>query len=81
MRKIRRHVQYPMLLPLRAGLTYTLRAVIEHRGGDRGGHYVAYVRAADDLWLLYDDSAVPRRVLNPLDVLAQQAYMLFYEQR
>ena len=32
-----------------------------------------------DLWYLYDDTAVPQLIRNPLHVLQQQAYMLFYE--
>ena len=80
MRKLPHHIQYPMLFPIQAGLTYRLRAVVEHQGrGAGGGHYVAYVRAADDLWYHYNDSAIPRLVRNPLHVLQQQAYMLFYE--
>ena len=73
------HVRYPMLLPLRAGLTYRLRAIIEHQGGDQGGHYVAHVRAQGDDWYYFNDTMPPQRILNPMSVVQRQAYMLIYE--
>ena len=77
--KIQRHIDYPMHWPISAGITYHLRAVIQHQGGSSGGHYVAYVRAEDNTWYFFNDSARPRRIRNPMDVLRQQAYTLFYE--
>ena len=77
--KITRHIAYPMQYKPRPDVTYTLRAVIVHLGLFGAGHYVAYVRARNDQWYFCDDDMVPRRVVNPLDVLRQQAYMLIYE--
>ena len=69
-----------MLLPLlHEGVTYNLRAVIIHQGNAGAGHYVAYVRAHNEQWYYFNDSAVPRIVPDPSEVLGQQAYMLIYE--
>ena len=78
-RKIPRRIHYPMHFPICHGVTYHLRAVIEHQGVAGGGHYVAYVRAQGDAWYYCNDSNVPRSVQNPMHVLEQQAYMLIYE--
>ena len=63
---------------------YDLRAVIEHTGNHptsaNSGHYTAYVSARDGMWYLCDDANDPRRC-NIEQVLAAQAYMLFYERR
>ncbi len=59
-------------------LHYYLRAVLEHRGGAGGGHYTAFVRAADDHWYYCNDNTSPQPVA-PSKVLAAQAYMLFYD--
>ena len=40
------------------GFLYDLWAVVCHRGSFQGGHYVAYVRAADGRWYLCDDARV-----------------------
>ena len=79
MGKTDRHISYPMLFPVPAGPTYSLRAVVVHIGGGTGGHYVSYVRASDECWYFYNDSAVPQRVPDPRTVLQKEAYMLFYE--
>ena len=68
-----------MLFDIGDDLAYQLRAVIVHGGNAGGGHYVAYVRAADEMWHHYNDTAPPRRVADPRQVLRAQAYMLFYE--
>ena len=58
---------------------YTLYAVVEHRGGAAGGHYVAHVRTAGaGGWALISDETV--RPSSLPEVLKAQAYMLFYEQ-
>ena len=78
--KITHHVRYEMELPDVAQGRYLLRAVIVHQGRRAGaGHYVAYVRAINDAWYYCNDRMTPRKVA-PATVLAQQAYMLIYEQ-
>ena len=80
MDKIQRYIGYPMHFPLRDGITYHLRAVIEHKGGgSSGGHYVAYVRTPNNSWYFFNDDFRPRLIRNPNDVLRVQAYTLFYE--
>ena len=58
---------------------YHLRAVIVHEGQAGGGHYTAFVKSVDNSWYYCDDFVSPRRVLIE-DVLAANAYMLFYEE-
>ena len=57
---------------------YQLYGVIEHSGGMRGGHYVAYVRRGG-AWYFISDSL--SRQVGVAQVLKCQAYMLFYEQQ
>ena len=77
--KIHRRIRYPMHFPIRDGIMYRLRAVIEHQGIAGGSRYVAYVRAENNAWYYCDDTAVPAIVQNPENILEQQAYMLIYE--
>lgn len=60
--------------------SYELAAVVEHRGGLRGGHYTAYrrvvVRENRHQWLFCSDAHVREVSLD--QVLAAQAYILFY---
>ncbi len=63
---------------------YMLRSVAVHRGGPASGHFVAYRRGPDakfgenaDCWYYASDNHVRRATLE--EVLASQAYMLFYE--
>lgn len=59
---------------------YDLLAVVEHRGGLQGGHYVAYVRSAlDGGWYEYDDTRV--EPVSEDHVLGLEGYMLFYRLR
>jgi ubiquitin carboxyl-terminal hydrolase 22/27/51 len=54
---------------------YELASVIVHKGKMDSGHYVSYSREENE-WFLFDDSKV---VLVPeADVLAAEAYILFY---
>jgi len=58
---------------------YDLLAVVEHRGGLNGGHYVAYVRNSDGGWYECDDTRV-----SPVSedaVLRHEGYILFYRRR
>lgn len=67
---------------------FRLIGVVEHLGTMRGGHYVAYVRAAkgnkkadkesaDFLWYHASDAYV--REASMEEVLRCEAYILFYE--
>ena len=79
-RKVTRPIAYPMVFPINENVTYTLRAVIEHRGPSAGGgHYVAYVRAQNEQWYYCNDNMRPQIVEDPRAVLQREAYMLIYE--
>lgn len=54
---------------------YHLVSVVVHQGSSRGGHYIAYVRCKGQ-WYYTSDSTVMKS--SERDVLACQAYMLFY---
>eukprot|EP00002_Diphylleia_rotans_P011413 TRINITY_DN2255_c0_g3_i1.p1 TRINITY_DN2255_c0_g3~~TRINITY_DN2255_c0_g3_i1.p1 ORF type:complete len:645 (-),score=85.40 TRINITY_DN2255_c0_g3_i1:738-2672(-) len=56
---------------------YDLKAIICHRGGYNGGHYIAFAKTKHGQWFRYDDDRVERSSLS--EVLKQEAYMLFYE--
>ncbi|EOD05064.1 hypothetical protein EMIHUDRAFT_247588 [Emiliania huxleyi CCMP1516] len=70
--------------------TYSLRAVVWHRGGDASfGHYLADVqraRGAAEYWERYDDTAVTRRaaMITPATAVGPHAtavtngYLFFY---
>ena len=64
--------------------TYKLMAVLSHHGDVNSGHFVAYRRAPSsgkqilsERWLYTSDMMVRRAPLD--EVLAANAYMLFYE--
>lgn len=54
---------------------YELSSVIVHKGKMDSGHYVSYAREGDE-WFLFDDSKVV--LVEEKEVLAAEAYMLFY---
>ena len=58
---------------------YELVGVVNHHGqGMNKGHYTSFCLDADrSTWLFYNDKAVG--VASPDDVLASQAFLLFYE--
>ena len=56
---------------------YGLRAVIVHKGGGMGGHYVAYV-CREGVW--YYTSDLTTRPVCESEVLKCEAYMLLYRQ-
>lgn len=58
---------------------YDLFSVVCHRGNFQGGHYVAYIRAADGKWYLCDDAYVAP--VSEEVVRTCQAYMMFYAQQ
>ena len=57
---------------------YKLRAIVVHQGKAGSGHYIAYVRCADDRWYKCDDFLSPKLV-HLSTVLLAEAYMLFYD--
>jgi len=71
-------VDFEMLLPLDETTTYELCSVIVHHGVCGGGHYTAFVRAQDHMWYHCDDAQAPRPC-SAEQVMAAQAYMLFYQ--
>jgi hypothetical protein len=62
--------QWPITL-----LSYSLSAVIVHKGEINSGHYVNYCREGTD-WFLFDDSKVV--LVGEKEVLAAEAYLLLY---
>ena len=55
--------------------SYTLSAVIVHKGDINSGHYVSYSREGSQ-WFAFDDSKVV--LVGEQEVLAAQAYLLVY---
>jgi ubiquitin C-terminal hydrolase len=64
--------------PEREGKTsYSLRGIVDHHGGPRGGHYTAQCKdQAKDTWHLYDDETVHKL---PSPMFGESTYMLFFE--
>lgn len=59
------------------GARYALCGIVVHHGQSiRSGHYVAYVKAANDLWFEVDDESSTQ--VSEATVAKQQAYLLFY---
>ncbi|KAG5457911.1 MAG: hypothetical protein BJ554DRAFT_1968 [Olpidium bornovanus] len=59
---------------------YDLYALIHHRGGLGGGHYVAYALSpVNNTWYEYDDSYVTAK--DEAEVSRLEAYVLFYRRR
>ena len=54
---------------------YELSSVIVHKGKMDSGHYVSFSRVNDE-WFMFDDSKVV--LVEDDEVLASEAYMLFY---
>ncbi len=78
--KVPTKIHFEVILPVEVRRPpYYLRGVVVHHGGAGIGHYFAYVRAPDNFWYLCDDWRRPRLV-SVDEVLAAEAYMLFYEQ-
>ena len=78
--KLHTRVSFETLLPLHMH-AYDLRSVIVHHGEAGGGHYTAFVRAADNHWYHCDDALPPRLCRHVSEVLRCQAYMLMYVRR
>lgn len=57
---------------------YELVGIGNHMGGVNGGHYNAFIKNADNEWLLYDDSNISR--VNKIEtIISPSAYCLFYK--
>ncbi len=57
--------------------TYTLRGIVDHHGGSRGGHYTAQIKdPANENWYIFDDESV-YPIQSP--TFGETTYMLFYE--
>lgn len=54
---------------------YDLLSVVVHKGEINSGHYISYARK-DGQWFQFDDNVVT--LASEKQVLAAQAYMLFY---
>ncbi|ORZ32200.1 hypothetical protein BCR44DRAFT_1440664 [Catenaria anguillulae PL171] len=57
-------------------VTYGLQAVIVHQGSAHGGHYYAYIKAANGVWFEMNDESV--RQVSVQTVLQANAYVLMY---
>ncbi|KAK9837579.1 hypothetical protein WJX74_000796 [Apatococcus lobatus] len=88
--KISRHISFPgtlNLAPFRASgsidgrpAVYILHSVIVHIGGASSysyGHYICFIRSADNNWYKCDDDEVQR--VDDSEVANSAAYMLFYQ--
>ena len=60
------------------GTIYDLQAVVNHYGNQYFGHYTAFAQR-DNQWFEFDDERVRR--INPVDVVSDEAYLLFYQKR
>ena len=79
MLKVNTHVDVDLHLYVPGGRVYHLRGLVEHEGQYRNsGHYISYVRSADDHWYKCDDFAAPQRVSADA-ILQAQAFLLVYE--
>ena len=78
-RKVATEIDFETILPVAVGQPpYHLRGVVVHSGVPGGGHYTAYARAPNNFWYFCDDLVKPR-LASVAEVLAAEAYMLFYE--
>jgi ubiquitin C-terminal hydrolase len=77
--KVETKIDFETILPVAVGQPpYHLRGVVVHSGDPGGGHYTAYARAPNNFWYFCDDWVKPR-LAGVDEVLAAEAYMLFYE--
>ncbi|CAG8597425.1 7495_t:CDS:10 [Ambispora leptoticha] len=59
---------------------YDLYALVHHRGGLGGGHYIAYAKnPIDNNWYEFDDTYVTKK--TPLEISRTEAYILFYRKK
>ena len=76
MKKIRGHIEYPKELAFQGQTRYNLKGVVVHWGTLEHGHYVSVVQRARR-WYFCNDKVVSE--CGEKVVMAQEAYMLFYE--
>ncbi|RCH82926.1 Ubiquitin carboxyl-terminal hydrolase 36 [Rhizopus azygosporus] len=87
--KLKQRIRYPTILNMAPYMSeekhvekaiYRLYAVLVHQGSTcDSGHYYAYVRNSGGSWYLINDEEVCH--VGVKEVMKQQAYMLFYEQK
>ncbi|WJX88737.1 ubiquitinyl hydrolase 1 [Trifolium repens] len=84
-KKIKKNVEFDSALDLKpfvsgsydGDVKYSLYGVLVHSGyNTHSGHYYCYVRTSNNMWYTLDDTRVSH--VSELEVLKQQAYMLFY---
>lgn len=59
---------------------FHLKRFILHTGSANGGHYVAYVRETENIWILIDDEKLKSRSKEEALEAAKFSSMCFYEQ-
>jgi ubiquitin C-terminal hydrolase len=59
---------------------YDLMGICNHMGGVMGGHYTAFVKNSDQVWVHYND-VVCEKVDNLEKLVSPMAYCLFYRKR
>jgi ubiquitin carboxyl-terminal hydrolase 8 len=89
-RKINNNISFPVdnldLSPYACGYKaasyqYELYGICNHIGGVTGGHYTAFVRNVDNIWLHYNDKTVEIVGENPEGIVSPAAYCLFYRKK
>jgi ubiquitin C-terminal hydrolase len=58
---------------------YELMGVANHYGALFGGHYTAYCKNPDNMWVNYDDLTI-RKISSTKQVITKNAYVLFYQE-
>jgi ubiquitin C-terminal hydrolase len=58
---------------------YDLYGVCNHSGGVLGGHYTAFVKNADGVWFLFNDTTVTQ--VSAEAIISSKAYCLFYRKK
>jgi len=58
---------------------YDLFGICNHMGGVMGGHYTAFVKNSENIWLHYNDTIVERIDISKL--ITPAAYCLFYRKK
>ena len=64
-----------------ASYQYELYGICNHIGGVTGGHYTAFVRNVDNIWLHYNDKTVEIVGENTEGIVSPAAYCLFYRKK
>eukprot|EP01137_Pigoraptor_chileana_P037571 Opistho-2@34864 len=71
---------FPRPKAMQRGTNYDLVAIINHRGGIGGGHYVCYAKnCVDNKWHEFDDGHVTE--VDESYVAEVEAYVLFYQRK